>query len=222
MFPGTQLSRCFYAIVIAAALVIPVAHADEYSAATFDINVDPSVWGAPSISGDTISFTVNATEYAKFGVLDLWSGFTVTAHGGYVLDGNVLTSINGSYDFSGTFTGGERNATLGSGVMIVGDASYLGGIYAEATTTAQSGSGTLTSSGAETSSVILGKYGTLGLTLLVTAGSSPTGATATIETITYTPVTMAVSAVPEADSAALLAAGLGMIGFLVRRRQPQL
>jgi hypothetical protein len=179
--------------------------------------VDAAGWGlfgTPTVSGDTLLFaptgfsasqtsaplgktaTINITVTAAPGYL--LNGFSLSESGGYTLSG-------GSAYATGSFKAVDIEGTTGNQIPVSFSGILDGGTWNAHATIALPATGWGGTDG-EVSSV------TLTLSNLLYASGN---ASIWKEGVS---ITSHVTAVPEADTYAMLLAGLGLVGFMARRR----
>ena len=191
----------------------------------FDVTITAPTRGSGSVSSVLIDFSAYG------------AGVVAVAHSGYTLSSDVRLGVEGSYAVSAT----------GGWVQISSFGDVTGGTYSNGTyvsNTSQLGygsdystkiaNGTVAEAGSlhsanpqYTSYVPVAEYSTLGLNLTLQAYASQTGlntgtSTAALTSASYAftaSVIPAVTAVPEPETYAMLLAGLGLMGFMVRRRK---
>lgn len=162
-----------------------------------------------SISGDTLSFAPSSFSVSGFGLLEDTLLVSVSAHSGYQFSSFSLTE-GGSYTAGGTVDV--------DGMFDVRDNYAPNSNFVAAGIVETLGAGNWT---AQTGNVLpLAGWGEDGVfnsaTLTITNMLVAANATVSKDFVSVSVVT---SPVPEAEPYALMLAGLGLVGFMVRRRR---
>jgi hypothetical protein len=161
-----------------------------------------------SISGDTLSFAASAFNIAGFGLLEDTLLISVSAHSGYLLSSFGLAE-GGSYT-----TGGIVDV---DGMLLVEDSFAPNSNFVSAGLVESLGAGVWT---AQTGTVSpLAGWGESGVfnnaNLTVTNLLFASGASVSKN---YVSISAIAAPVPEAETYAMMLAGLGLVGFMVRRK----
>ena len=160
-----------------------------------------------SISGDTLSFAPSSFSVSGFGLLEGTLLVSVSAHSGYQFSSFSLTE-GGSYTGSGTVDVDS--------MLLVEDNYAPNSNFVDAGIVETLGEGNWT---AETGNVLplagWGEYGVFNsANLTITNVLFVTDATLSKDFVSVSAVT---TPVPEAQTYAMLLAGLGLVGFMARR-----
>jgi hypothetical protein len=200
----------------------PVTLTGTYLSYSFD-DADLGLFGAASLSGDNLVFTPSNFTASSGGVQFSFQtiNITVSANTGYLLSafnltesgGYSLTGDGASFGVTGTFAALDIEGTTGNYIpMTIGASAPLDG--ATSGWTALAGV-TLPATGWGGADGMVGSVKlTLSNQLYATASS---GSAASIYK-DFVGISAITTPVPEAQTYAMMLAGLGLVGFMVRRR----
>lgn len=215
----------------------------EVSSATADFYYDADFWGssAVTLTGNTISFGLasdfstsatargSAGSYASDTQLDVDDQFSVyvVAHAGYALTSDLTHTVNATYSL--TANGGQVSADYS---MQLSSARSVNGSYAidnelrfdidiqQLSSNGASQSGAYVFGGLSTNYPQSGaQYAAVGINNVLGLQSLQNGPGKTASAFTSESFGFTVSAVPEPETYGMMLAGLGLIGFVARRRK---
>jgi hypothetical protein len=211
---------------------IPVTVSGASVSFTYDSALT-GLFGAPTVVGDTFYFTpttFTAQSYNGAGIVNTSATFNVavTANSGYTLSAATLAE-QGDY-----YVIGSGSAVAVGGKLFVRDlASPVTSVTSSSILPSTPLTATTTLAGFETSEwfasvggALPGSWGSItgvNVTIenILLASTSAAGSAAFIEK-KFAGLTVIISPVPESNRAALMLAGLGLVGFVARRKKPAL
>ncbi|HNQ03404.1 MAG TPA: PEP-CTERM sorting domain-containing protein [Thiobacillaceae bacterium] len=233
----TQLKPIAIAALIASAALagqaqaIPVTIAGSTVSFTFD-DALTGMFGTPTVTGDLLYFTpttfiAQSANGAGFDIANQTVNIKVTANAGHRITGASLSEAGDYYNINTNFAGFEGVGVGGQFIARDMDApgtNYsISSIMASAPTTATVASLQTFSTTGWSASASAGMMGWGGdgvdITLQnILIASSLNPASAAFIEKKYAGIGLTTVPVPEAETYAMFLAGLGIIGFLARRR----